>query len=84
MSLFKKAIKRFSAGGFRDPSIGLECNNVNLAYGVSSDVWKFDIARTPQVCKGFGDYVDIQGEAWNANNDRRKVDKRRGRYMGRS
>ena len=70
--------------GPRDPALGLECNKVNTTYTASRCIWKFDIARTPQVCKGFGDYTDIQAESWNANADRRKIDRARGRITGRS
>jgi hypothetical protein len=66
-----------------DPAIGLEYNGINATYLVSQDLWKVDIARTPQVIKEIGEYVDVHGEAWRANNVNTMVNYRASKFFGR-
>ncbi len=50
-----------------DPAKGIEYNKINPTYLVSKKIWKVDIARTPQVVRGFDYGMDMHGNAYKAN-----------------
>jgi hypothetical protein len=66
-----------------DPSLGIEYNEINASYIVSSHVWKIDIARTPQVIKTLQDHVNVHGQAWVANKYNSMVNYRASKCYGR-
>lgn len=69
---FIKRLKAERASGRRifrqgDPAKGIEYNTINPTYLVSKNIWKVDIARTPQVIRNLSVRTDVHGEAWVAN-----------------
>ena len=66
-----------------DPAKGLEYNEINTAYLVSSKIWSVDIARTPQVIREIGERVDVHGEAWNINKMESMINYRSSKCRGR-
>lgn len=50
-----------------DPAKGIEYNKINPAYLVTKKIWKVDIARTPQVVRGFDYGIDMHKSGHKAN-----------------
>lgn len=72
-----------------DPAKGMEYNGINATYRVSRRIYSVDIARTPQVVKdssgkGFSfDFVDVQADAYKANQLGTMINYRASRVHGR-
>ena len=68
---FLRDIRRERNGGrharYSDPGKGIEYNKIHGTYRVSRKLFNIDIARTPQVIKEIGEYVNVQGSSWYAN-----------------
>jgi hypothetical protein len=76
-------LKRFK--GPHDTSYGLEYNTVKTVRRVSSDVYSFDLARTPHVVLNWKDdeKINVQGKAYRANGLRKYLDQTYNKAMGR-
>lgn len=84
----RKEAKAWDSSGRRplragDSAKGLEYNEMNATYRVCKKLWSADIARTPQVVKGFGDRTDVHGEAQAVNRYNNMINYRDQRAKGR-
>lgn len=66
---------RRGRGEPRDPAFGVVYNQIVDCYNLSRRVFSFDIARTPMIIKNIGTYADVQGDIYNANGERGKLNK---------
>lgn len=66
-----------------DPAKGIEYNKINATHRVSKRIYSVDLARTPRVVRGIGEWVNVHGKAAKANKDQPLVDYKRSLVNGR-
>ena len=66
-----------------DPSYGISDNTLSKNRKVSRELYIFNIAFTPQAIKDISIRINVNGEAWHTNSERRRIDKRLNKFNGR-
>lgn len=69
MSSIDDILKRIKSNVRRrgDPTIGIEYNDLNTNYLISSHIYSVDIARTPRIVSNDLQFIDVMGEASKVN-----------------
>lgn len=62
--------------GPNQPAFGLEYNRIIDTWNLSKSLFSADIARTPQVIKGWGSRIDVQGQTYHINGARALLHKK--------